>query len=155
MKHKIRFTTTQLIMLSFLGAIFVGSVLLTLPISAAEERVPYIDALFTATTSICVTGLVTVSTASAWSAFGQFVIMCLIQIGGLGIITIISAIMVIINKKIGMKDRILLQDTFNLNSLFGIVRFLRNVILGTLVVEGVGALLYMTVFVPEFGLKGI
>ena len=155
MKHKIRFTTTQLIMLSFLGAIFVGSVILTLPISAAGERVPYIDALFTATTSICVTGLVTVSTASAWSTFGQFVIMCLIQIGGLGIITIISAIMVIINKRIGMKDRILLQDTFNLNSLFGIVRFLRNVILGTLVVEGVGALLYMTVFVPEFGLKGI
>ena len=83
MKLKIRFTTTQLIMLSFLGAIFVGSVILTLPISAAGERVPYIDALFTATTSICVTGLVTVSTASAWSTFGQFVIMCLIQIGGL------------------------------------------------------------------------
>ena len=155
MKHKIRFTTTQLIMLSFLGAILVGSILLTLPISSSGERVPYVDALFTATTSICVTGLVTVTTASAWSTFGHIVILCLIQIGGLGIITIISAIMVILNKKIGMNDRILLQDTFNLNSLFGIVRFLKNVIIGTLVVEGAGALLYMLVFVPEFGLRGI
>ena len=155
MKHKIRFTTTQLIMLSFLGAIFVGSILLTLPISSSGERVAYIDALFTATTSICVTGLVTVTTASAWSTFGHIVILFLIQIGGLGIITIIAAIMVILNKKMGMKDRILLQDTFNLNSLFGIVRFLKKVIIGTLVVEGTGALLYMVVFVPEFGLKGI
>ena len=155
MKHKIRFTTTQLIMLSFLGAIFVGSILLTLPISSSGERIPYIDALFTATTSICVTGLVTVSTASAWSTFGHIVILFLIQIGGLGIITIISSIMVILNKKMGMQDRILLQDTFNLNSLFGIVRFLKNVVIGTLVVEAVGAILYMIVLVPEFGLKGI
>ncbi|MBR5316577.1 MAG: potassium transporter KtrB [Lachnospiraceae bacterium] len=142
-------------MLSFFGAILVGSVLLTLPISSAGERVPYIDALFTATTSICVTGLVTLPTVSTWSVFGQIVILFLIQIGGLGIITIISGIMVILNKKMGMKDYILLQDTFNLNSLFGIVRFLKNVIVGTLIVEGVGALFYMIVFVPEFGLKGI
>ena len=155
MKHKIRFTTTQLIMLSFLGAIFIGSILLALPISSVGERVSYVDALFTATTSICVTGLVTVPTASTWSTFGHVIILLLIQIGGLGIITIISSIMVILNKKIGMKDRILLQDTFNLNSLFGIVRFLKKVIMGTLLVEGVGALFYMTVFVPEFGLKGI
>ena len=155
MKHKIRFTTTQLIMLSFLGAIFIGSILLSLPISSVGERVPYIDALFTATTSICVTGLVTLPTASTWSTFGHVVILLLIQIGGLGIITIVSAIMIILNKRIGMKDRILLQDTFNLNSLFGIVRFLKKVIIGTLLVEGVGALLYMTIFVPEFGLKGI
>ena len=155
MKHKIRFTTTQLIMLSFLGAIFIGSILLSLPISSVGGRVPYIDALFTATTSICVTGLVTLPTASTWSTFGHVVILLLIQIGGLGIITIVSAIMIILNKRIGMKDRILLQDTFNLNSLFGIVRFLKKVIIGTLLVEGVGALLYLTVFVPEFGLKGI
>lgn len=155
MKHKIRFTTTQLIMLSFLGAIFIGSILLSLPISSVGERVPYIDALFTATTSICVTGLVTVPTASTWSTFGHIVILFLIQIGGLGIITIVSAIMVILNKRIGMRDRILLQDTFNLNSLYGIVRFLKKVIIGTFLVEGAGALLYMTIFVPEFGLKGI
>ena len=155
MKQKIRFTTTQLIMLSFLGAIFIGSILLSLPTCSIGERVPYIDALFTATTSICVTGLVTVPTASTWSTFGHIVILFLIQIGGLGIITTISAIMVILNKKIGMKDRILLQDTFNLNSLHGIVRFLKKVIIGTLLVEGVGTVLYMTVFVPEFGLKGI
>ena len=155
MKHKIRFTTTQLIMLSFLGAIFIGSILLSFPISSVGGRVPYIDALFTATTSICVTGLVTLPTASTWSTFGHVVILLLIQIGGLGIITIVSAIMIILNKRIGMKDRILLQDTFNLNSLFGIVRFLKKVIIGTLLVEGVGALLYMTIFVPEFGLKGI
>ena len=155
MKHKIRFTTTQLIMLSFLGAIFIGSILLALPISSVGERVSYVDALFSATTSICVTGLVTVPTASTWSTFGHIVILFLIQIGGLGIITIVSAIMVILNKRIGMRDRILLQDTFNLNSLYGIVRFLKKVIIGTFLVEGAGALLYMTIFVPEFGLKGI
>jgi trk system potassium uptake protein TrkH len=94
-------------------------------------------------------------TASTWSTFGHVVILLLIQIGGLGIITIVSAIMVILNKRIGMRDRILLQDTFNLNSLYGIVRFLKKVIIGTFLVEGAGALLYMTIFVPEFGLKGI
>ncbi|MBR3704460.1 MAG: potassium transporter KtrB [Oscillospiraceae bacterium] len=153
---KVELTTTQIIMLSFLAAIFVGSLLLSLPVSAADGRaVPYVDALFTATTATCVTGLVTLPTVSTWSVFGQIVILILIQIGGLGIITIMSALMILFQKKMGIGDRLLLQDAFNLNSLSGIVRFVKKVMLGTFVVEGIGALLYMTVFIPEFGPKGI
>lgn len=156
MKKKFSLTTTQIIMLSFLVVIFLGSLLLSLPISSADgEAVPYLDALFTATTATCVTGLVTLSTASAWSIFGQAVILVLIQVGGLGVVTIMSALMILLQKRMGIGDRLLLQDAFNLNSLSGIVRFVKRVILGTALVEGIGALLYMTVFVPEFGLRGI
>lgn len=155
-KIKIDLSTTQTIMLSFLLAILAGSFLLALPGSSANgQAVSYIDALFTATTSICVTGLVTVPTFSAWSLFGQIVILFLIQIGGLGVVTIMSGLMISLHRKIGIKDRILIQDAFNLNTLSGLVKFIRKVLLGTFVVEGVGALLYMTVFVPEFGPRGI
>ena len=150
------FSTTQIILLSFVITILLGSILLSLPISAADgESVPYIDALFTATTATCVTGLVTVPTVSAWSTFGQVVVLLLIQVGGLGVITIMSGVMIALHKKMGISDRLLLQDAFNLNSLSGLVRFVKKIVFGTLVVEGVGALLYMTVFVPEFGAKGI
>ena len=156
MKKKFSLTTTQIIMLSFLVVIFLGSLLLSLPISSADgEAVPYLDALFTATTATCVTGLVTLTTASTWSVLGQAVILVLIQVGGLGVVTIMSALMILLQKRMGIGDRLLLQDAFNLNSLSGIVRFVKRVILGTALVEGIGALLYMTVFVPEFGLRGI
>ncbi|MBQ6833231.1 MAG: potassium transporter KtrB [Lachnospiraceae bacterium] len=158
MKRKFPFhlSTTHIILLSFLAAIFVGSLILALPISSSTgEAVPYIDALFTATTSVCVTGLVTLPTVSAWSPFAQVVILILIQIGGLGIITIMTGVMLSFHKRIGMGGRFLLQDAFNLNSTSGILRFIRRVLLGTFVVEGVGALLYMTVFVPEYGARGI
>lgn len=156
MKKRVLLSTTQMIMLSFLLAIFVGSFLLMLPFATADGKsVSYVDALFTATTSVCVTGLVTVPTVSTWSVFGQVVILILIQIGGLGIITILSGLMISFHKKMGLGDRILLQDAFNLNSMSGIVRFIKKVLIGTFIVEGVGALLYMTVFVPEYGTRGI
>ena len=155
-KKKLSLTTSQIIMLSFLGMILLGSLLLSLPISAADGKsVPYLDALFTATTATCVTGLVTLPTFSTWSVFGQIIILLLIQIGGLGVITIISAVMILLHKRMGIGNRLLLQDAFNLNSLSGIVRFVKRVILGTFLVEGIGALLYMLVFIPQFGLKGI
>ena len=155
-KKKFRFSTTQIIMFSFLLAILVGSLLLSLPISSASGKsAPYIDALFTATTATCVTGLVTVTTATTWSTFGHIIILILIQIGGLGIITIMSGIMIALHKRLSIGDRLLLQDAFNLNSLTGLVRFVKKVFAGTLIVEGIGALFYMIVFVPEFGAKGI
>ena len=156
MKKKFSLSTTQTIMLSFLGMILLGSLLLSLPISSASgTAVPYLDALFTATTATCVTGLITVPTFSTWSIFGQAVILVLIQIGGLGVITIISAVMILLHKRMGIGNRLLLQDAFNLNSLSGIVQFVKKVMLGTFLVEGIGAALYMLVFVPEFGLRGI
>ena len=151
-----KLSTTQAVMLSFFLAIFVGSILLALPISSSgSEAVPYIDALFTATTSICVTGLVTLPTATTWSTFGHIIILILIQIGGLGIITVLFGFMIILRRKLGLEDRILIQDAFNLNTLSGLVKFVQKVLLGTFVVEGIGALLYMIVFIPEFGVKGI
>jgi len=153
---RIKFTTTQIILLSFILVILLGSILLALPISSANgTAVPYVDALFTATTSTCVTGLVTLPTFSTWSFFGQVIILILIQVGGLGVITIMSGLMLLLNRKFGVGDRLLIQDAFNLNTMSGLVRFVKNVLFGTLVIEGIGAVLYMFVFVPEFGVKGI
>ena len=155
-KKKFALSTTQIILLSFLITILIGSIILTLPISSASgESVPYLDALFTATTSTCVTGLVTLPTFSTWSLFGQIVILILIQIGGLGIITIMSGLMILLNKKMGIGDRLLIQDAFNLNTMSGLAKFVKNVLFGTMIIEGIGTLLYMFVFVPEFGIRGI
>lgn len=156
MKIKKRLSSAQIVILGFLFIVLTGSILLSLPISSADGKaVPYVDALFTATTATCVTGLVTVPTVSTWSVFGQAVILVLIQVGGLGVITIAAGIMVLLGKRIGVNNRILIQDSFSLNSLSGIVKFINKVIIGALFVEAIGALMYMTVFVPEFGLKGI
>ena len=156
MKKVFRLTTTQIIMLSFLGMILLGSLLLALPVSSADGvAVPYLDALFTATTATCVTGLVTLPTFSTWSIFGQVVILVLIQVGGLGVITVISAFMLLLHKRVGIGERLLLQDAFNLNTLSGIVRFVKRVLFGTFLVELLGAVFYMTVFVPQFGLRGV
>lgn len=158
MKKKKRFslTTTHLIMLSFILAILIGALLLSLPISTRDRvSVPFVDALFTATTSACVTGLVVTPTVTTWSVFGQAVILLLIQIGGLGVITVMSGIALFLNRRMGIGDTVLLQDAFNLNTLSGLGGFVRKVIRGTLIVESCGALLYMTVFVPEFGFRGI
>lgn len=155
-KFKLKLSTTQVILLCFLAAILVGSIILTLPISSATgERIGYIDSLFTATTATCVTGLVTLPTVSTWSIFGQIIILILIQIGGLGIINVMAYLMIALNKRMGLRDSYLIGDSFNLNSHSGISRFLKKVIIGTFIVEGVGALLYMIVFIPEFGLRGI
>lgn len=155
-KSYFKLSTSQFILLGFLSVILLGSILLALPISAADGKaVPYLDALFTATTSTCVTGLVTLPTVTSWSVFGQVVILMLIQVGGLGIVTIISGFMMMFRRKIGMADRLLIQDAFNLNTLSGLVRFVKKVFFGTVIVEVVGALLYMIVFIPDFGIKGI
>ena len=155
-KKRFSLSTTQIILISFLLVILLGSALLSLPISSASgERIPYIDALFTATTSVCVTGLVTVTTATAWSTFGHVIILFLIQIGGLGVITVLSGVMLLIHRRMSVGERLLLQDAFNLNSMANLASFIRKVLGGTLAVELVGALLYMTVFIPEFGAKGV
>ena len=155
-KRKFALSTTQIILLSFLLTILLGSLLLSLPISSAgEEAVPFLDALFTATTSTCVTGLVTLPTVSTWSVFGQAVILVLIQVGGLGVITIMSGLMILLNKKMGVNDILLIQDAFNLNTMAGLADFVKNVVFGTLIIEGIGAALYMFVFIPEFGPRGI
>ena len=156
MNKKISFSTTHIILISFFIVIIMGSILLSLPISTKNgANVDYIDALFTATTSTCVTGLVTVPTFSTWSLFGQIVILILIQIGGLGVVAFMAAVMIIINKKLKIKDYQLIQDAFNLNTLSGLKQFIKHVFIGTLIIELIGAILYMFDFIPEYGLTGI
>ncbi len=155
-KKKIVLSSMQVILLGFFGLILLGSLLLQLPISFQKgQSVAYMDALFTATTSVCVTGLVTVPVAETFSIFGQAVILLLIQVGGLGVITVAAALMISFQKKLGINDRILISDSFNLSSMNGIVSFVKRVIAFTFAIEGLGALLYMTVFIPEYGVTGI
>ena len=154
-RKRFSLSNTQLILLSFLGAILAGGILLSLPVSAANGRaIPFTDALFTAVTSVCVTGLVTVP-VTAFSPFGQAVILLLIQMGGLGIVTVMSIFTLALNRKMGLGDRLLLQDAFNLNGASGVVKFIRRAVFGSLIVEGAGALIVMTAFIPHYGLKGI
>lgn len=150
-------STTQIIALGFFVAILIGTALLMLPVSSADGRVtPLIDSLFTATTSICVTGLVVVPTYLHWSAFGKVVILLLIQLGGLGIISFTTGIMMVIGRRITLHDRILLEDALNLNTLSGLVAFLRKIFCGTFIIEGIGALGYTFLFIPKYGLlRGI
>ena len=155
-EKRLKFSTTQTILLSFLGLVLLGSILLSLPISSATGKsVPYLDALFTATTSTCVTGLVTLPTVSTWSLFGQIVILVLIQVGGLGFIAIVSGLMLLVTRRMGIGHKLLIQDAFNLNTMQGLAKFIRNVLFGTLLIEAIGAALCMIVFVPQYGTRGI
>lgn len=148
-------SSSQMVVVGFLIVISIGTGLLCLPISSKTGNwVPFSTALFTATTATCVTGLVVVPTVS-WSVFGQAVILALIQIGGLGVITIMFGLFIIFRRKIGLGNRLLLQDALNLNTMSGIVKFTKKVLVGTFVVEAIGAGFYMLEFVPRFGLKGI
>ncbi|MBE6012884.1 MAG: Trk family potassium uptake protein [Lachnospiraceae bacterium] len=136
-------TPMRIIFISYILIIFIGGVLLSFPLSRAEgeKALPFFDYIFTATSAVCVTGLVVVPTADYWSLFGQIVILALIQIGGLGMITITGFILVITGRKIGFKDRILIQNSLNQNHMGGMVKLTKIVISGTLLFEGAGALL--------------
>ena len=149
---KIKLSSVYLIPLSFLAAILIGTLLLVLPVSSASGvRTPFADALFTATTSVCVTGLVTVDTYSYWSLFGHIVILVLIQIGGLGVITVVSTMILLTRKRFSLSERLLLRDALNLESLSDLLEFLARLIRGTLIAELIGAILYMFAFIPRLG----
>ncbi len=155
-KKKKGLDSTHIILLGFLIAILVGTFLLMLPIATAEGKsTGFTEALFTATTSTCVTGLVVVDTFAQWSLFGQIVILILIQLGGLGIVTLTSMILLMLFRKVNLKNRMLIHDAFNLDTLEGLVNFIKSVLIGTFAIEGTGALLYMFRFVPQFGARGV
>lgn len=155
-KKRLSLSTTQQILFGFILAIIAGTILLSLPIATFNHETNILTSLFTATTSVCVTGLVVVDTYAHWTLFGKLVILCLIQLGGLGIVAFTSLIMVILHKKVTLKGRMVIQDAFGLNSLQGMVKFVKKAILGSLCVEATGALLYSFKFVPMFGfIKGL
>ncbi|CAM4406757.1 TrkH family potassium uptake protein [Paenibacillus macerans] len=140
---KISFSPPQILVLGFALIILLGSLLLMLPISsAAGETLPFVDALFTATSATCVTGLVVVDTGTYFSTFGQIVIMLLIQVGGLGFMTMATLFSLVLKRKISLKDRLILQEAMNQNTMEGIVRLIRKVLLYSLVIESCAALLF-------------
>lgn len=147
--HK-RLSPPQMISLSFLGIIIFGGFLLSLPFAHAKNvEVTILDAFFTSVSAVCVTGLVTLTTASAWSIFGKLVILILVQIGGLSLITVFTFFMVNIGKKISLKSRLAIQATFNHSSPGGMVKMVILVIKGTLVCEFIGAMLLFVSFVSQ------
>ncbi len=151
------FSSVQMIPVSFLVGIVFGALVLMLPVSSASGGwTSFTDSLFTAATSVCVTGLTVVDTGHYWSLFGQAVILLLIQIGGLGIIAVMSVIMVVAQKKFTLWDKIMLKDSLNLDTTSGVVKFLLRIIRTTFVIEGAGMLLYSVEFIPRYGFwKGI
>ena len=152
-----QWSTTKLIVLGYLSVITTGTILLMLPISNRQMTMtPLIDALFTATSATCVTGLVLHDTYTFWSVFGQGVILLLIQIGGIGFMTIAISALTITKKKIGLSQRLLMQESVAAPQVGGIVRMAKVVFGGTLIFEGTGALLLSFYFIPRLGIgKGI
>lgn len=144
----------QIIVLGFLVIILFGAFLLMLPLSSASGDVtPFLTALFTSTSAVCVTGLVVVDTGTFWSGFGKFVIISLIQTGGLGFMTITTFGAIVVGKKIGIKNRLLIQESLGQNKIQGIVNLTKKIFLGTITIEIIGALLLATQFIPIFGFK--
>lgn len=143
--------------IGFAAVILLGTLLLSLPCATADgQRADFLDALFTATTSVCVTGLVTVPTAVYWSTFGKVVILFLIQFGGLGIMACLMMFLLIMRRRISLQNRKLIQDTYNLPVLKGAVGTIRKLLIGTFTVEAAGAVCYSFYFIPEYGWgKGI
>lgn len=147
---------SQQIILGFLGVILLGSILLMLPISNVNGVwTSYIDCLFTSVSATCVTGLVVFDTASYWSYFGQFIILLLIQIGGLGVVTISLLGLIFAGKKVGIQQRSLMQDSISAHQVGGIVKLTLFILKITLIIELSGALLMTYVFISDYGLLGI
>ncbi len=150
-------SNTQLIALSFLGVILLGAVLLCLPVSSRSgEWTNFLDACFTATSATCVTGLIVFDTCTYWSLFGQIVIITMIQIGGLGLMTLMASLALFMKRRINLQERrLLLQSSGNLQ--YGdLSHMLKQILLGTLLFEGVGAILLAIRFCPQMGMvRGI
>ena len=142
----------QIVVLVFLALVLTGSVILCLPVcSKSGEPTGFLTALFTATSATCVTGLIQVDTGTYWSTFGQVVILALIQLGGLGFMTVSTIFFLALRRRIGLRQRMVLAQGLGVSSMSGVVRYVRNVILGTFCVEGAGALILFFRFLPEFG----
>lgn len=153
---KNRFTSFQIIIGGFIAVILIGALLLMLPVSSKAGIItPFNKALFTSTSAVCVTGLVVQDTATYWSWFGQGIILVLIQIGGLGVITIAVSFALLSGRKISLMQRSVMQEAISAPKVGGIVRLTGFVLKGTFLVEFTASIIMMPVFVKDFGAKGI
>lgn len=148
-----RKSTTRLIAFGFALIILIGTVLLTLPVSNRSGHGNLLTSLFTATSATCVTGLVAADTYQHWTTFGQVVILCMIQVGGLGFMTIGAYISVLLKKRIGLQEREQLQESVNTLEIAGVVRLVRKIVQGALAIELLGAILLAFRFIPRFGVR--
>lgn len=151
-KPRVRISYPHMVAVGFLLAILLGAVLLSLPVSSNSGKVtPFLDCMFTATSATCVTGLVVVDTFLHWSVFGRVVIITLIQIGGLGFMTLMTGFSMALHRQISLRERTLLKDSFNTPDIGGMVRLTKKILIGTVTVESAGALLFATRLIPKFG----
>ena len=157
LKRKNIYTPVQILAMGFAIVIVIGAILLSLPIASQSGKVtPFIDCIFTSTSAVCVTGLVTVDTGTHWTYFGKTVIMLLIETGGLGFMSVATLVFFFLGKRITLKERLIMQEAMNVNSLQGLVKMVKYVLIFTFSVEGIGAVLFATQFIPQFGIaKGI
>lgn len=146
----------KLIILGFLALIMLGAILLYLPISNQQGRLSFIDALFVATSAVCVTGLSTVTVADQFTSFGQFILLLLIEIGGLGFMSVGILFLIMLRKKISFSSRLLLKDTLNIDTYAGVVKVMMFVLRISFIIQSMGALLLSLVFIPKLGIiKGL
>ena len=154
--RRFQLSSFQIIILGFAGVILLGALLLMLPISTKEGCItPFNEALFTATSAVCVTGLVIHDTGSYWSAFGQTVILTLIQIGGLGVVTVAASFALLSKRRISLMQRTTMQDAISAPNVGGIVRLTKFILWGTFLIEMIGALAMLPVFCRDYGWHGI
>jgi len=154
--RKRRLSSFKIIILGFAGVILLGALLLMLPISTTGGNVtPFNETLFTSTSAVCVTGLVVRDTGSYWSTFGQTVILALIQIGGLGVVTVAASFALLSGRKISLMQRSTMQDAISAPKVGGIVRLTRFILRGTFLIELLGALAMLPVFCRDYGWRGI
>ena len=154
-EKSVRLSTMQMLAAGFLLVIVIGGILLWLPV-CNQEPIAFTDALFTSTSAVCVTGLMTVVPATQFTLLGKVVLLVLIQIGGLGVVAVSTFFLVVIGRKITVKERVMIQETYNMESLSGMVKWILRILKGTFVVEGIGAIFFAFQFIPEYGfLKGI
>ena len=154
--RKLRLSSFQIIILGFAGVILVGALLLTLPLASAEGCVtPFPKTLFTATSAVCVTGLVVEDTGSYWSVFGQAILLVLIQVGGLGVVTVAVFFVMLSKRKISLMQRSTMQDAISAPKVGGIVRLTKFFLRGTFFIELLGALVMLPVFCRDYGWSGV
>ena len=151
-RKKTKLTATQSLVLGVIVVIFIGAIILKLPISNNEGRsIKFLDSLFVSTSCVCVTGLTTVVPSEQFSKFGQIVLMCLIEIGGLGFMSFIALILMFMGRKINLSDRMLIKESLNQNNVGGLIKLIKKIFLYTITFQIVGMLLLSIRFIPKYG----
>ncbi|WP_294394802.1 TrkH family potassium uptake protein [uncultured Clostridium sp.] len=155
--RKKKLSEVRILALGFLIIILLGGVILSLPISSKNGTyTSLVDSIFTATSAVCVTGLITVDTGTHWNTFGHSVIMVLIELGGLGFMSITTFIAILLGKKITLRDRLIIQEAMNALDIQGLVKMMKYIVILTFAVQSIGAVLLSFIFIPQFGIgKGI